>query len=93
MLADIWQFLLDNEPIISSAGAILATAVAVWKLVGLYSGKGVKSPAPIDNNWRNNTWRRPPEKVRRSASRPSPQFRAETKAIASSIKAITMLAS
>jgi hypothetical protein len=31
--------------------------VAVWKLVGLYSGKGVKSPAPIDNNWRNNTWR------------------------------------
>jgi hypothetical protein len=57
MLADIWQFLLDNEPIISSAGAILATAVAVWKLVGLYSGKGVKSPAPIDNNWRNNTWR------------------------------------
>ena len=57
MLADIWQFLLDNEPIISSAGAILAIAVAVWKLVGLYSGKGVKSPAPVSHAWRNTTWR------------------------------------
>ena len=57
MLADIWQFLSNNEPIISSAGAILAIAVAVWKLVGLYSGKGVKSPAPVNGTWRNNTWR------------------------------------
>jgi hypothetical protein len=31
--------------------------VAVWKLVGLYTGKGVKSPAPVNNNWQNNTWR------------------------------------
>jgi hypothetical protein len=53
MVEDIWQFLLDNEPIISSAGAILAIAVAVWKLVGLYTGKGVKSPAPVNNTWRN----------------------------------------
>jgi hypothetical protein len=51
MVEDIWQFLLDN--IISSAGAILAIAVAVWKLVGLYTGKGVKSPAPVNNTWRN----------------------------------------
>ena len=58
MLADIWQFLLDNEPIISSAGAILAIAVGLWKLVGLYSGKGVKDPAPDNYGWRNNTWRK-----------------------------------
>ena len=32
MLSEIWQFLSDNEPIISAAGAILATTVAVWKL-------------------------------------------------------------
>jgi hypothetical protein len=31
--------------------------VAVWKLVGLYSGKGAKSPAPVSPAWRNNTWR------------------------------------
>ena len=52
-----WRQQSDNEPIISSAGAILAIAVAVWKLVGLYSGKGVKSPAPVNTSWRNNTWR------------------------------------
>jgi hypothetical protein len=58
MLEDIWQFLLDNEPIISTAGAILAIAVGVWKLVGLFTGKGAKSPAPVDNTgWRNTTWR------------------------------------
>ncbi|HUB65427.1 MAG TPA: hypothetical protein VL996_13460 [Methylocella sp.] len=56
MLADIWQFLSDHEPIISSAGAILAIAVGVWKLVGVFSGKGAKSPAPVNKSWRNNTW-------------------------------------
>ena len=58
MLSEIWQFLSDNEPIISSAGAILATAVAVWKLVGLYKGKGAKSSAPVSPHWQNTTWQK-----------------------------------
>ena len=57
MLADIWQFLSDHEPIISSAGAILAIAVGVWKLVGVFSGKGAKAQAPVSTRWQNNTWR------------------------------------
>jgi hypothetical protein len=43
MLDGIRQFLNDYGPLISSIAAIVAIAVGVWKLVGLFSNKSEKS--------------------------------------------------
>jgi hypothetical protein len=52
MLENIWQFLNYYGPLISSIAAIVAIAVGVWKLVGLYSNKSEKSTVAVSTNRR-----------------------------------------